>query len=105
MIGRGTYGKPWFPNRVGHYLATGETLAEPPLSRQLEILLEHYEDMLTHYGTLPGMKVARKHVGWYSKGLPGSAEFRSKIMAVTDAGKAKALIIGFYTPLMERMAA
>src|SRR5262245_9051515 len=70
MIGRGCYGRPWFLQQVMQFLRTGDVLPDPPLARQLAILLEHYDAMLSHYGAGPGMRIARKHVGWYSKGLP-----------------------------------
>jgi tRNA-dihydrouridine synthase B len=105
MVGRGTYGRPWFLRQVIHWLKTGDRLPDPPISEQYRILSEHYEAMLTHYGTEPGMRVARKHVGWYSKGLPGSAEFRSAVMAAAGLEEARALIRRFYEPLIERLAA
>jgi tRNA-dihydrouridine synthase B len=105
MVGRGTYGRPWFLRQVIHWLKTGERLPDPPISEQYRILCEHYEAMLTHYGTEPGMRVARKHVGWYSKGLPGSAEFRSAVMAAAGLEEARAMIRRFYEPLIERLAA
>jgi len=105
MIGRGTYGRPWFPNQVRQFLATGERLPDPPLALQLKTVLAHYEDMLSHYGTETGVRIARKHLGWYSKGLPGSAEFRAAINQVADPGTVRAMIGAFYTPIAERMAA
>jgi len=105
LIGRGTYGKPWFPNQVQHFLATGERLAEPPLAEQLGIILEHYEAMLEHYGVLPGLKIARKHLGWYSKGLPGSAEFRSRVLRAEDPETVKAMLREYYQPIIEQRAA
>jgi tRNA-dihydrouridine synthase B len=105
MIGRGCYGRPWFLRQVIHYLRTGETLAEPSLHEQLAIVAEHYEDMLTHYGAQTGMKMARKHVGWYSKGLPGSGEFRAAINRTDDPAAALAAIRSFYDPLLESLAA
>ncbi|MCK4939588.1 MAG: tRNA dihydrouridine synthase DusB, partial [Rhodospirillaceae bacterium] len=61
MIGRGTYGKPWFPAQVAHFLKTGERLDDPSIDKQMDILLEHYENMLSHYGEVTGMRAARKH--------------------------------------------
>ncbi len=101
MIGRGSYGKPWFPAQVQHFLNTGERLADPALDVQLEILLQHYESMLSHYGEQTGMRAARKHIGWYSKGLPGSAEFRAGVMREPETVKVKAKINEFYAPLIE----
>jgi tRNA-dihydrouridine synthase B len=105
MIGRGAYGRPWFVSQVSRYLRTGERVADPPLSRQLAIVLEHYDAMLTHYGSAVGSKIARKHLGWYSKGLPGSAEFRAAVNRADDVASAAALIRAFYGPLLERQAA
>jgi tRNA-dihydrouridine synthase B len=105
MIGRGSYGRPWFVNQVIRHLKTGEQLPDPPLAEQLSIVLGHYEDMLAHYGTSIGVRIARKHIAWYSKGLPGSAEFRAAINRCDDVSAVKAMIRGFYAPLLERQAA
>jgi tRNA-dihydrouridine synthase B len=105
MIGRGSYGRPWFVNQVIRHLKTGERLPDPPLTQQLSIVLGHYEDMLVHYGASVGARIARKHIAWYSKGLPGSAEFRAAINCCDDANAVKAMIRGFYEPLLERQAA
>jgi len=105
MIGRGTYGRPWFPNQVHHFLATGERLPDPPLALQLKTVLAHYDDMLNHYGIDTGVRIARKHIGWYSKGLPGSAEFRAAVNRIADPDAVRAVIGAFYEPIAERMAA
>jgi tRNA-dihydrouridine synthase B len=105
MIGRGCYGRPWFLRQVIHFLRTGERLAEPPLAEQLAVLLEHYSDMLAHYGSEAGMRVARKHIGWYSKGLPGSGEFRATINRIANPTTVIDAIRAFYAPLVERLAA
>ncbi len=105
MIGRGCYGKPWFPSQVIHYLKTGERLAEPGLSEQKAVLLRHYAAMLAYYGTDVGVRVARKHIGWYSKGLPGSSEFRNGVNRLSSPDAVCEAIEAFYGPLEERMAA
>jgi len=105
MVGRAAYGRPWLPNQIRHFLDTGCRLPDPPLAEQLATVLEHYDVMLEHYGANAGMRAARKHVGWYSKGMPGSAEFRSTVMRMTDPEAVKAAIANFYRPLIERMAA
>jgi tRNA-dihydrouridine synthase B len=105
MVGRGCYGRPWFLHQVIHHLKTGHELPDPPLVEQLAIVLGHCEDMLRHYGTEPGMRVARKHIGWYSKGLPGSAEFRAAVNRVHEPAAARDMIRAFYLPLVERVAA
>ncbi len=102
MIGRGCYGRPWFPRQVAAYLATGEAPAEPALAEQLAVLLEHYHAMLSHHGTHTGVRLARKHVAWYSKGLPGSAEFRSQINQVDSPQAVEALIHAYYQPLLDQ---
>lgn len=102
MIGRGCYGRPWFTAHVAHFLQHGEALAEPDLSEQRAIMLRHYDAMLGHYGTEAGMRIARKHLGWYSRGLPGSAEFRASVMRLADVPTVLRLINEFFTPLIER---
>jgi nifR3 family TIM-barrel protein len=96
MIGRGCYGRPWFLAQVAHFLRTGRRRPEPPLSRQKIILSEHYQMMLGHFGQDAGLRLARKHVGWYSRGLPGSAEFRANVMRLSSATEVLDLIGGFY---------
>ena len=104
MIGRGCYGRPWFAAQVAHHLRTGQRLPDPPLAAQKQILMEHYRSMLSHYGTDAGLRIARKHVSWYSRGLPGSAEFRAAVNRLTDAPAVLRLIDGFYDPLIARGA-
>jgi tRNA-dihydrouridine synthase B len=104
MIGRGAYGRPWFLRQVMHFLKTGQRLPEPSLAAQHDILLEHYEAMLEHYGSHAGMRIARKHVAWYSKGLPGSAEFRALVNRLDSPAAARSAIAAFYGPLLARAA-
>ena len=105
MVGRGAYGRPWFPAQVIHYLRTRERLPDPSLDEQRAVVLEHYRAMLAHYGREQGSRIARKHLGWYSKGLPESAEFRAAVNREPDPAKVEAMINRFYDPLIERMAA
>ncbi len=105
MIGRGTYGRPWFPGQVAHFLATGERRPDPSLDQQLAILLEHFDTMIEHYGSDTGCRLGRKHVAWYTKGLPGSAEFRAAVNQSLDAATVRGMIAGYYGPLLERLAA
>jgi len=104
LVGRGTYGRPWFPNQVQHFLATGERLADPSLPEQLAIILEHYDSMQDHYGP-QGLKIARKHLGWYSKGFPNSAEFRSRVMREESPDSVKTMLREFYKPIIDKAAA
>jgi len=102
MIGRGSYGRPWFLGQVAHYLQTGIVMPDPELSIQYEILLSHFEDMLTHYGTDTGIRIARKHMGWYSKGLDNSAEFRASLNQLSNRRDIVDLIHGFYANQLEQ---
>lgn len=104
MIGRGSYGRPWFINQVIEYLRTGQIPPAPSLRHQLDIIIEHLETMLDHYGPYAGLRIARKHIGWYSKGLPQSAEFRAAVNNVEDAAKVRGLIDNFFEPLLEKAA-
>ena len=102
MIGRGCYGRPWFPATVAHFLQTGERIPEPDLAAQKRILLSHYDGMLTHFGAYAGLRLARKHLAWYSRGLPGSADFRAAIMGLPEVAPVLEAIERFYAPLIER---
>jgi tRNA-dihydrouridine synthase B len=102
MIGRGCYGRPWFLAQAAHYLRTGKRLPEPSLASQKSTLLGHYSCMLSQFGKGPGVRLARKHLSWYSRGLPGSAEFRATMNRLPDAESVLALIDRFYDPLIAR---
>ena len=105
MIGRGCYGRPWFVAQVIEWLRARRRSPDPSLAAQYETVLRHYDAMLSHYGTQPGLRIARKHLGWYSKGLPGSAEFRAAVNQTDDVPRVKELLRAFYEPLLERRAA
>ncbi len=84
MIGRAACGRPWLPGHVAAFLASGKMPPEFSLPDRLMIVLEHYEAMLSHYGTNRGLHNARKHLGWYTLGLPGAARFRKRVFCLTD---------------------
>ncbi|MEO6247620.1 MAG: tRNA dihydrouridine synthase DusB [Sphingomicrobium sp.] len=105
MIGRGAYGKPWLLGQVMSDLASGGTRPTPGHDEQLGVLLEQYDAMLSLYGSDAGVKIARKHLGWYTKGLTGSAEFRNKVNTVDDPAVVVAMLRDFYGPWLERAAA
>lgn len=105
MIGRGAYGKPWLLGQVMHWLKTGESIATPSFDEQYAVLVEHYKRMLDHYGAEVGSKVARKHLGWYTKGMHGSAEFRNHVNFIDDPEQVLGEIERFYEPFMHRRAA
>ena len=102
MVGRGCYGRPWFPAHLAHFLTTGARLPEPELAQQKHILLRHYDAMLTHFGTEPGLRLARKHLAWYSRGLPGAAHFRAEVMRLAGVPAVLELVDRFYDPLITR---
>jgi tRNA-dihydrouridine synthase B len=96
MIGRGAYGRPWLLGQVMHWLATGEKLPDPTLKEQYGLIVEHYHAMLDHYGSVTGVNMARKHLGWYTKGLTGSAEFRNRVNFIDDPKAVLASLAEFY---------
>ncbi len=102
MIGRGTYGRPWFLGQAAHFLRTGRLLPAPPLVRQFELMLAHFHAMLAHYGALAGVRMARKHLGWYVRGLPGAAAFRAFVNRIEDAGEVERALGAFFAPLIAR---
>ncbi len=105
MIGRGAYGKPWLLGQVMHWWRTGEAKADPAIDEQYDVLVEHYRAMLEHYGEEVGSKVARKHLGWYTKGLHGSAEFRNHVNFIDDPEQVLGELERFYAPLLRQQAA
>jgi tRNA-dihydrouridine synthase B len=105
MIGRGAYGRPWLLRQVMHWLRTGQRLADPSLDEQLAVIIEQYEAMLELYGPVVGVNCARKHIGWYTKGLHGSAEFRNAFNKEADPARALAMLRDFYAPWLSRAAA
>jgi tRNA-dihydrouridine synthase B len=105
MIGRGAYGRPWLLGQAIHWLRTGDRLPDPGLDEQFAVILDHYRAMLSHYGSEIGVNVARKHVGWYTRGLHGSAEFRNAFNQQSDPKRAEAMLYDFYAPWLSRAAA
>ena len=84
MIGRGAYGRPWFPAQVAAFLATGERRLDPDLATKRRTMDHHIRDMLHHYGRAHGLRLARKHMGWYARGIPNAAAFREVINNTMD---------------------
>jgi tRNA-dihydrouridine synthase B len=105
MIGRGAYGKPWLLGQVMHWLRTGTRLPDPNIDEQYAVISEQYDEMLEHYGEVVGVNCARKHIGWYTKGLHGSADFRNLFNKEADPKRAKAMLRDFYSPWLARAAA
>jgi tRNA-dihydrouridine synthase B len=105
MIGRGAYGKPWLLGQAMAELGGGGGKPDPELDEQLSTMLEQYEDMLSLYGTHTGVNLARKHIGWYTRGLPRSAELRNKINQQDDSRVVIEMLREFYSPWLSRAAA
>lgn len=102
MIGRGAYGRPWFLNQVSHYLKTAQKLPQPNIFAMKDIMIEHYQEMLSHHGREYGVRLARKHLGWYSKGLPNSADFRSKVNLMDDADQVLSFMRQFFDQCIDK---
>jgi len=96
MVGRGSYGKPWFLGQIRHFLTTGLHQPPPALAVQKEIAQEHFQSLLTYYGTQQGLLIARKHLSWYSKGLPGAHDFRMRVFQNGDPESILTAIACFY---------
>ena len=105
MIGRGAYGRPWLIGQVMSELGGGGHRPDPSLDEQLATILEQYEDMLRLYGTHTGVNLARQPIGWYTKGLPGSAELRNNINQQADPQVVVRMLQDFYAPWLARSAA
>ncbi|MEW6313129.1 MAG: tRNA dihydrouridine synthase DusB [Pseudomonadota bacterium] len=76
MIGRAAQGRPWIFREIEHYLATGTELPPPEVAEIHRVLVDHLHDLYAFYGEYSGVRIARKHISWYTKGLAGSASFR-----------------------------
>ena len=105
MVGRGAYGKPWLLGQVMSDLGGGGHKPDPSMDEQLDVILEQYDGMQSLYGTQTGVNLARKHIGWYTKGLTGSAEFRNKVNTQDDPNIVKAMLCDFYSPWLSKAAA
>ena len=102
MIGRGTYGKPWFPKQVAHYLQYNKKLASPSISTQKFTLIEHYEKILSLHGIESGVRIARKHISWYVSSLPGASEFLSHVNKVDDPRLVLKQIKNYYKKIIDK---
>ena len=103
MVGRAAQGRPWIFREIGHFLATGETLATPLVAEVRRLLLDHLQDHYQLYGEASGVRSARKHIGWYVRGLPGGEDFRQHINTITDSRVQWEAVAGFFDALGERM--
>jgi len=107
MIGRGAQGRPWIFREIAHYLATGELLPEPEPVEVAAILLGHLEQLYAFYGEQAGVRIARKHLGWYAKDRPENAAFRQVVNCAETASEQLRLTRDYFAALAvgERLAA
>jgi tRNA-dihydrouridine synthase B len=96
MIGRACYGKPWLINQINQELKGEVADAIPSIEEQQKIVLNHFQEMIDHYGEQVAIPLARKHIGWYSGGLKNSSEFRAKVNIIQGAENVQDLIKSFY---------
>ena len=102
MIGRAAQGRPWIFREIDHFLTTGETLAEPSLVEIRDILLEHVANLYEFYGEYTGVRIARKHIAWYSKGQSHGAEFRRIVTRVETSAEQIDMIQEFFLKLIQK---
>ncbi len=99
LIGRGAQGRPWIFREILHYLETGEHLPQPPMDEVERILAGHLEELHRFYGELMGVRIARKHVGWYLQSHDDSKQFRQRFNAIDDALEQKDSIAQYFAGL------
>ena len=102
MIGRAAQGRPWIFREIEHFLNTGTHLLPPTVAEIHAVMLEHLDDLYAFYGDLTGMRVARKHISWYTKGLNGSANFRHNMNQLQTIETQLAAINSFFAQLQQQ---
>ena len=85
MIGRAAQGQPWLFRQIDHYLKFNEKLENPPQAERRTIVLNHLEELYSLYGKQQGVRIARKHIGWYLDKMLGSKQFKQKVFSVAEA--------------------
>lgn len=105
MIGRAAQGDPWIVNRLHRFLEGAAEPQRPCLMEQKSVVLEHYDAMLRHYGSHHGARIARKHICWYVKAVPGAAQFRAEVNRIDRPEQVARMIADFYDASAERAAA
>jgi tRNA-dihydrouridine synthase B len=104
MIGRGAQGRPWIFREIAHYLATGELLPEPTPAEVAAILLSHLDQLYAFYGEQQGVRIARKHLGWYAKDRPENAAFRQVVNRAETATEQRRLTRDYFAALGDASA-
>ncbi|RMG29596.1 MAG: tRNA dihydrouridine synthase DusB [Gammaproteobacteria bacterium] len=104
MIGRAAQGRPWIFREIDHYLKTGEHLPEPSVEAVHRVLVEHLQALYAFYGEETGVRVARKHIAWYTRGRPGGAAFRRRVMEAGTVAAQRAMVDEFFETLARRQA-
>ena len=103
MIGRGAQGRPWIFREISHYLATGKHLPEPGAKEVRDILMGHLEHLHAFYGEVMGVRIARKHLGWYAKDRPENADFRQIVNRAETAASQLELTRDYFNRLQDLM--
>jgi len=99
MIGRAAFGRPWIFREIGHFLATGAELAPPAPAEVEAVVREHLEALYALYGEAQGLRVARKHLGWYARRLPGGESFRQGVVRLEAAAAQRAAVNDYFARL------
>jgi tRNA-dihydrouridine synthase B len=99
MIGRAAHGRPWIFREFAHFLETGKPLASASPAEMRAVALEHLEGLYALYGEELGLRVARKHIGWYTRGLPGGESFRREAVLIVSAREQLAAVGRFFDGL------
>ena len=99
MIGRAAFGRPWLFREIAHFLATGEELAPPATAEIAAVVREHLEGLYALYGEAQGLRVARKHLGWYARSLPGGEAFRQGVVRLDCAVRQRAAVNDYFARL------
>lgn len=102
MIGRAAQGRPWIFREINHYLATGKHLPPPEVSEIHRVLIDHLHDLYEFYGEYSGVRIARKHISWYTKGLIGSAGFRQSMNQLQTSDQQILETNKFFSALAEK---
>jgi tRNA-dihydrouridine synthase B len=102
MIGRAAQGRPWLFREIEHFLHTGEHLPPPAVTEIHQVLVGHVQELYNFYGELSGLRIARKHISWYTKGLVGSAAFRHQMNKLDTPDAQMAAVNEFFIEQAQR---